>query len=576
MNGVDEVCGWTLGGRVRHSETWWWNDEVNVYIKDKRRLWKLWKQGGSKEEYQAAKKIAKREVYNAKKLAQETRFSDINSDKDCNKIFKMAKKMKVENGDVIGNKCVKDYDSNIVFGDKEKLCVWKAHYENLLNVEFDWDKNNLSTELPIEGPPIKLEKDMIAEAILKLKEGKACGPSGIGIEMIKWGGDELLNIIVDLMNLIIKEDRIPEDWNQSTIINCFKGKGDATTCGNYRGLKLLEHPMKVLESVVANIIRQYVDIDSMQFGFMPSRSTTDAIFIIRQMQEKYILKQKTMYAAFVDLEKAFDRVPREVLWWSLRKLGVIEWVVRLVQAMYINAKSRVNINGAYSEQFKVTVGVHQGSVLSPLLFIIVMEALSLEFRVSCPWELLYADDLAILSDSLEDLKARLAIWKTSLESYGLRVNVEKTKILVSSSEFKRIAHNNPKHPCGVCNFGVGANSILCTVCNLWVHKKCTGINGHLTRIRNFVCNKCNVGNVPAEIETIKEVEIGNDRFHVETSFKYLGDTLGRCDGCSDAVSARIISSWGTFCELLPILTYRAIRLKLRGNVFKSCVSIIIW
>ena len=327
----------------------------------------------------------------------------------------------------------------------------------------------------------------------------------------------------------------------------------------------------MLESVVANIIRQYVDIDSMQFGFMPSRSTTDAIFIIRQMQEKYILKQKTMYAAFVDLEKAFDRVPREVLWWSLRKLGVIEWVVRLVQAMYINAKSRVNINGAYSEQFKVTVGVHQGSVLSPLLFIIVMEALSLEFRVSCPWELLYADDLAILSDSLEDLKARLAIWKTSLESYGLRVNVEKTKILVSSSEFKRIAHNNPKHPCGVCNFGVGANSILCTVCNLWVHKKCTGINGHLKRIRNFVCNKCNVGNVPAEIETIKEVEIGNDRFHVETSFKYLGDTLGRCDGCSDAVSARIISSWRAFRELLPILTNRAIRLKLRGNVFNSCV-----
>ena len=124
----------------------------------------------------------------------------------------MAKKMKVENGDVIGNKCVKD-DSNLVFGDKEKLCVWKAHYENQLNDEFDWDKSNLSTELPIEGPPIKLEKDMIAEAILKLKEGKACGPSGICIEMIKWGGDELLNIIVDLMNLIIKEDRIPEDWN---------------------------------------------------------------------------------------------------------------------------------------------------------------------------------------------------------------------------------------------------------------------------------------------------------------------------------------------------------------------------
>ena len=99
----------------------------------------------------------------------------------------------------------------------------------------------------------------------------------------------------------------------------------------------------------------------------------------------------------------------------------------------------------------------------------------------------------------------------------------------------------------------------------------SNINGHLNRIRNSVCNKCNVGNVPAEIETIREVEAGNNRFHVETSFKYLGDTLGRCGGCSYAVSARIISSWRAFRELLPILTNRAIRLKLRGNVFNSCV-----
>ena len=71
--------------------------------------------------------------------------------------------------------------------------------------------------------------------------------------------------------------------------------------------------------------------------------------------------------AFVDLEKAFDRVPRKVIWWALRKLGVDEWIVRLVQGMYSNARSRVRVGEGYSEEFEVKVGVHQGSVLSPLL-----------------------------------------------------------------------------------------------------------------------------------------------------------------------------------------------------------------
>ena len=76
--------------------------------------------------------------------------------------------------------------------------------------------------------------------------------------------------------------------------------------------------------------------------------------------------------------------------------------------MYSNVHSSGQVNGSSSEPFKVTVGVHQGSVLSPFLFIIVMETLSREFRASCLWELLYADDLTVLSHSLVDLKNRLA------------------------------------------------------------------------------------------------------------------------------------------------------------------------
>ena len=95
--------------------------------------------------------------------------------------------------------------------------------------------------------------------------------------------------------------------------------------------------MKVMEHILSAIIRDNISIDEMQFGFMPGRSTTDAIFILRQLQEKFLGKKKNLYFAFVDLEKAFDRVPRSVLWWAMRKVGVSEWIIRTVQAMYRNA-----------------------------------------------------------------------------------------------------------------------------------------------------------------------------------------------------------------------------------------------
>ena len=83
--------------------------------------------------------------------------------------------------------------------------------------------------------------------------------------------------------------------------------------------------------------------------------------------------------------------------------------MRLVQGMYANAQSRVRVGEGFSKEFEVKVGVHQGSVLSPLLFIIVLEALSREFRAGVPWEDLYADDLVIIADSLEECVRRLLI-----------------------------------------------------------------------------------------------------------------------------------------------------------------------
>ena len=102
----------------------------------------------------------------------------------------------------------------------------------------------------------------------------------------------------------------------------------------------------------------------------------------RQMQENFRVKGKKLYFGFEELEKAFDRVPREMISWAMRKLGVEEWLVSAVMSMFTGAKTVVRTAYDNSKGFEVKVSMHQGSALSPLLFVIVMEAISREFRVA--------------------------------------------------------------------------------------------------------------------------------------------------------------------------------------------------
>ena len=260
-----------------------------------------------------------------------------------------------------------------------KQKAWLEHYQRLLNVEFDWDPDYLSQEPLVEGPPIPITIDMVKKAISQMKTGKASDPSGILVEMIRAAGETGVSMIRDLAAAIIHDGKVPSDWEQSFIVCLYKGKGEALERRIYRGLKLTEQIMKVLERIVDGLIRQLVSIDDSKFGFVRCRGTTDAIFVLRQLQEKYLAASKRLYMASVHLDKAFDGVPRKVIWWALRKLGVEEWIVRLVQGMYANAQSRVRVSEGYSEEFKVKVGVNQGSVLRPLLFIICAWSLVTRF-----------------------------------------------------------------------------------------------------------------------------------------------------------------------------------------------------
>ena len=150
------------------------------------------------------------------------------------------------NVDVIGDKPVKNDTGEMSMSEEAKQNAWAEHYERLLNVEFDWDPDHLSNESPLEGPPIPITIDMVKKAISKMKSGKAAGPSGIVVEMIKAAGDTGATMIRDLATAIIRDGKVPTDWEESFIVCLYKGKGDALDRGNYRGLKLTEQAMKIL------------------------------------------------------------------------------------------------------------------------------------------------------------------------------------------------------------------------------------------------------------------------------------------------------------------------------------------
>ncbi|KAK3548079.1 hypothetical protein QTP70_004507 [Hemibagrus guttatus] len=187
--------------------------------------------------------------------------------------------------------------------------------------------------------------------------------------------------------------------------------------------------MKLWERVVEARLRKVVEICEQQYGFMPRKSTTDAIFALRILMEKYRDGQRKLHCVFVDLEKAYERVPREELWYCMRKSGVAEKYVRVVQDMYERSRTVVRCAVGQTEEFKVEAGLHQGSALSPFLFAIVMDQLSEEVRQESSWTMMFADDIVICSESREQVEENLERWRFALERRGMKVSRSKTEYM---------------------------------------------------------------------------------------------------------------------------------------------------
>ena len=113
-----------------------------------------------------------------------------------------------------------------------------------------------------------------------------------------------------------------------------------------------------------------------------------------------------LYLCFVDLEKVFDRLPRRVMQRALRKKGLPEILVKAEMILHEGSKTKVKVGYQISDEFFVAVSVHQGSVLSPLLFAIVVDVLTENAREGLIKEVLCADDSALISETMESLKER--------------------------------------------------------------------------------------------------------------------------------------------------------------------------
>lgn len=214
----------------------------------------------------------------------------------------------------------------------------------------------------------------------------------------------------------------------------WKGKGDVSECKNYRPIRLLCHAMKIFERVLDNRLRSIINISPNQCGFIKGSGTTDAIHAARLLMEEHREKNKPIRMVFLDLEKAFDRVPHALIWASLRARHVPEAYINWVQIVYKDFTSVIRCPAGISPPFAINVGVHQGSALSPLLFITCMDAATADLQTPHPWSLLYVDDVFLAGNEQQELQDRTQRWKDCLDQNGLRLNIEKTVYMESDPQ----------------------------------------------------------------------------------------------------------------------------------------------
>ena len=319
-----EVCGMRRVGRQgikKGSE--WWNEEVKKVVAEKRQVYERWLQSKRREDwelYKVKRREVKRSVKQAKRVANERWGERLARDfKSCKKMF-WKEVNRVRKGESKKEECVKDVNGEVLTEREQVLGRWGEYFGNLLNVT---DERKAEIAVVGGGRMPRGERSMnevigrgeVKAAIKRLKAGKSAGLDGIVGECIKSGGETVVEWLVRVFNGCFESGCVPRDWKSACIVPLYKGKGDKRDCGSYRGISLLSVVGKLYGRVLIERVIECTDgaIGGEQCGFRKGMSCGDQIFAVRQICEKKLEKHQEVFWAFMDLEKAYDRIDREAL-----------------------------------------------------------------------------------------------------------------------------------------------------------------------------------------------------------------------------------------------------------------------
>ena len=339
------------------------------------------------------------------------------------------------------------------------LTAWKDHFQTLSAA--DQEPSTVMCSSEVEGLlrdslsnedyllDVPFEPAEIDSVLKKLKLGKAAGHDGVQAEHIKYGGSTLRNWILQICNAIIELECIPDSLKTGIITPIYKGGGkDPLDTNSHRGITLTSVFSKILESLILSRLQCHFmekDIPHLnQTAYRRGVSCAEAIFSTLEVLSMYAQRSEKVYVCFYDLQKAFDSVQYPVLLRRLYDTGINGRAWRLLKSWYTSPKGMVRVNGSLSTMFTLERGVLQGSVLSPVLFSLIMDPLlqSIQSKGLGPFigntfagAFIHADDIRTISSSQATLQEQVnTVSKFALEN-GLTLNPTKCEaVLVSPTK----------------------------------------------------------------------------------------------------------------------------------------------
>ena len=348
---------------------------------------------------------------------------------DIKQYWKLLKKLDLDNSQTINSAA--DISSN----------EWVNHYTKLLQTV----NNCQIPENTAESGPLDYEITLeeMTKARTILKPGKATGIDNVNNEMIMEALKLYPSAFLNVLNSLMKEGKGVKSWLTSLLVPIHK-KGALDNPENYRGIALISCLAKLFYAILNNRLMDYClthnILSPSQLGFLAGNRTSDAHIIIYNLINEYCHKRGLkIYSCFVDFSKAFDSVPRKIMFQKLLDIGITEKFYDLIKFIYEGDQLCIKINNAITPSIKTMMGVRQGCVLSPLLFNIFMADfqrslppdvgvhLSETTRLNC---ILWADDIILLAESEEGLNQLLGGLKTYTDKNELKVNTDKTKCMI--------------------------------------------------------------------------------------------------------------------------------------------------